>query len=51
MRQYLIMQGMQSGKSLGESFYGRAGMLPYGQGNMMLGGEQGGQGKVCKCPR
>jgi hypothetical protein len=46
MRQYLIMQGMQSGKSLGESFYGRAGMLPYGQGSMLLGGDQNGQGKV-----
>lgn len=48
MRQYLILQGMQSGKSLGESFYGRAGMLPYGQGSMLLGADQNGQGKVCE---
>lgn len=48
MRQYLIMQGMQSGKGLGESFYGRAGLMPYGQTNLLLGGDQNGQGKVCE---
>ncbi|KAB5531285.1 hypothetical protein GE09DRAFT_381310 [Coniochaeta sp. 2T2.1] len=46
MRTYLAMQEMQSGKGLGGGFFGRPGMLPYGHGNMLLGGEQGGQGKV-----
>jgi len=48
MRTYLAMQEMQSGKGLGGSFFGRTGLLPYGHGNMLLGGEQGGQGKVCE---
>lgn len=48
MRTYLAMQEMQSGKGLGGSFFGRPGLLPYGQGGMLLGGEQGGQGKVCE---
>ncbi|KAK0635821.1 hypothetical protein B0T17DRAFT_485935 [Bombardia bombarda] len=44
MRQYLAMQAIESGKNLG-GFFGRAGMMPFGHQNM-LGGEQGGQGKV-----
>ncbi|KAJ4414247.1 Transcription elongation factor SPT4 [Neurospora sp. IMI 360204] len=43
MRQYLAMQAMESGKGLG--YFGRTGLLPYGHQGM-LGGEQGGQGKV-----
>lgn len=45
MRQYLAIQAMESGKGLG--YFGRTGLLPYGHQGM-LGGEQGGQGKVCK---
>ncbi|KAI1078752.1 homeobox transcription factor [Whalleya microplaca] len=44
MRAYLAMQAMESGKGLGGPYMGRTGLLPYG--SMMLGGEQGGQGKV-----
>lgn len=46
MRAYLAMQAMESGKGLGGPYMGRTGLLPYG--SMMLGGEQGGQGKVRK---
>lgn len=45
MRAYLAMQAMESGKGLGGTFLGRTGLVPYGT-SMMLGGEQGGQGKV-----
>lgn len=44
MRQYLAMQAMESGKGIG-GYFGRTGLLPYGHQGMM-GGEQGGQGKV-----
>ncbi|KAI0599217.1 homeobox transcription factor [Biscogniauxia sp. FL1348] len=44
MRAYLAMQAMESGKGLGGPYMGRTGLMPYG--SMMLGGEQGGQGKV-----
>ncbi|KAK4230402.1 pah1 homeobox protein encoded by the pah1 protein [Podospora fimiseda] len=43
MRQYLAMQAMESGKSIG-GFFGRAGLLSYGPHGMM--GDQNGQGKV-----
>ncbi|RBR25142.1 uncharacterized protein FIESC28_02050 [Fusarium coffeatum] len=46
MRAYLAMQAMESGKGLGGSYLGRTGLVPFGHGNMMLGGDQGGQGKV-----
>jgi hypothetical protein len=49
MRNYLALQAMETGKGIGMNFFGRPGMPAYGQGNMFLGGEQGGQGKVCKC--
>ena len=45
MRAYLAMQAMESGKGLGGAFLGRTGLVPYGS-SMMLGGDQGGQGKV-----
>jgi hypothetical protein len=49
MRQYLAMQAMESGKGFGGAFFGRSGLLPYGHGSsMLLGGDQSGQGKVCK---
>lgn len=48
MRAYLAMQAMESGKGLGGSYLGRTGLVPFGHGNMMLGGDQGGQGKVCE---
>ncbi|KAK7740832.1 Transcription elongation factor SPT4 [Diatrype stigma] len=44
MRQYLAMQAMESGKGLGGPYMGRTSLMPYG--SMMLGGDQGGQGKV-----
>ncbi|RWA10918.1 hypothetical protein EKO27_g4184 [Xylaria grammica] len=44
MRAYLAMQAMESGKGLGGPYMGRTGLMPYG--SMMLGGDQGGQGKV-----
>lgn len=47
MRTYLAMQAMESGKGLGAGFLGR-GLMPYGHSGMLLGGEQGGQGKVCE---
>lgn len=46
MRQYLALQTMDSGKSLGGNFLGRSGLMPYGSGNMLMGGDQGPQGKV-----
>lgn len=49
MRAYLAMQAMESGKSLGGSYLGRTGLVPFGQGNMLMGGDHGAQGKVCKC--
>jgi hypothetical protein len=45
MRQYLAIQAME-GKSLGGNFLGRSGLMPYGGGSMMMGGDQGPQGKV-----
>lgn len=48
MRAYLAMQAMESGKGLGGSYLGRTGLVPFSHGGMMLGGDQGGQGKVCK---
>lgn len=47
MRTYLAMQAMESGKGLGAGFLGR-GLMPYGHGGMLMGGDQSGQGKVCK---
>lgn len=47
MRQYLAMQAMETG-GFGGAFFGRSGLMPYGHGGMMLGGDQAGQGKVCK---
>ncbi|KAK3370345.1 putative homeoprotein [Podospora didyma] len=44
MRQYLALQAMESGKSIG-GFFGRAGMMSYGHQGL-LGADQGGQGKV-----
>jgi hypothetical protein len=49
MRQYLQLQAMESGKGFGY-FGGRSGLMPYGH-QSALGGDQGGQGKVCKFPR
>lgn len=46
MRQYLAIQEMESGKSLGGNFLGRNGLMPYGSGNMIMGGDHGPQGKV-----
>ena len=46
MRQYLAMQAMDSGKSMGGGFMGRGGLSPYGNGSMFLGGDQSVQGKV-----
>ncbi len=53
MRQYLAIQAMESGKSLGGNFLGRSGLMPYGSGSLMMGGDQGPQGKVgmLTCPR
>lgn len=48
MRQYLAIQAMESGKSLGGNFLGRPGLMPYGSGSMVMGGDQGPQGKVGK---
>lgn len=47
MRTYLAMQAMESGKGLGAGLLGR-GFMPYGHGGMPFGGDQNGQGKVCK---
>lgn len=46
MRQYLAIQEMESGKSLGGNFLGRGGLMPYGSSGMMMAGDQGPQGKV-----
>jgi hypothetical protein len=46
MRQYLSLQPMEAGKSLGGNFLGRSGMVPYGSGAMLMGGDGGPQGKV-----
>lgn len=46
MRQYLAIQAMESGKPLGGNFLGRSGLVPYGSGSLMMGGDQGPQGKV-----
>lgn len=46
MRQYLAMQAMEPGKGLGGNFMGRGGFAPYGSGGMLIGGDQGPQGKV-----
>ncbi|EQL01168.1 homeoprotein [Ophiocordyceps sinensis CO18] len=46
MRAYLAMQAMESGKGLGGSYMGRTGLLPFGHGSMLLGGDQSAQGKV-----
>ena len=46
MRQYLAMQALESGKSLGRNFLGRGGVPAYGGGNLLLGGDQSQQGKV-----
>ncbi|TPX10957.1 uncharacterized protein E0L32_008163 [Thyridium curvatum] len=46
MRAYLAMQAAETGKGLGGAFFGRTGLLPYGHGNMLMGGEQSQQGKV-----
>jgi hypothetical protein len=48
MRQYLALQALDSGKSLGGNFLARSGLMPYGSGNMLMGGDQGPQGKVGK---
>lgn len=48
MRNYLAMQAMESGKGLGGAYLGRTGLTPFGPGSMLLGGGEGGQGKVCK---
>jgi len=45
MRRHLALQVM-AGKSLGGNFLGRSGLVPYGGGNMLMGGDQGSQGKV-----
>ncbi|EHA52524.1 Transcription elongation factor SPT4 [Pyricularia oryzae] len=45
MRTYLAMQAMESGKGFPGAFLGR-GMMPYGHGNMLMAGEQGGPSKV-----
>ncbi|KAH7318167.1 hypothetical protein B0I35DRAFT_353854 [Stachybotrys elegans] len=46
MRAYLAMQAMESGKGIGGTYLGRTGLMPFGHGGMLLGGDQGGQGKV-----
>lgn len=49
MRNYLAIQAMESGKPMGGNFLGRSGLMPYGSG-MMMGGDQGSQGKVGESP-
>jgi hypothetical protein len=46
MRQYLVMD---TGEPMGGNFLGRAGLTPYGAGNMIIG-DSGPQGKVGKSP-
>lgn len=48
MRQYLAMQAMESGKGFAGSYMGRTGLIPFGGNNMLFGGDQSAQGKVCK---
>jgi len=48
MRQYLALQAMESGKSMGGNFLGRGGLMPYGNGSMIMGGDPNGPGKVGK---
>lgn len=48
MRTYLAMQAMESGKGLGGAYLGRTGLLPFGHGSMLMGGDQSAQSKVCK---
>lgn len=40
------MTGIDPSKSLGGNFMGRGGLIPYGSDSMILGGDQGPQGKV-----
>jgi hypothetical protein len=35
MRRYLALQAMESGKSIGSSFLGRTGGIPYGSGMLL----------------
>lgn len=35
MRRYLALQAMESGKSIGTSFLGRTGGMPYGSGMLL----------------
>ena len=35
MRRYLALQAMESGKSIGSNFLGRAGGIPYGNGMLL----------------
>lgn len=51
MRQYLAMQAMESGKGFAGSYMGRTGLIPFGGNNMLFGGDQSAQGKVCKLTR
>ena len=48
MRQYLALQAMESGKSMGGNFLGRGGLMPYGSGSLMMNGDVGPSGKVGK---
>ncbi len=48
MRNYLAMQAAETGKGIGGAFYARTGLVPYGSNSMLIGGDQGGSGKVCK---
>ena len=50
MRQYLAIQEMESGKSLGGNFFGRSNMVPYGSGSLFMGADNGTQGKVGTSP-
>jgi hypothetical protein len=45
------MQAMDSGKGMGGPYLGRTGLVPFGHSSMLLGGDQSGQGKVCKFNR
>ncbi|RKF57571.1 putative homeobox domain-containing protein [Golovinomyces cichoracearum] len=45
MRNYLAMHPIDSGKSVGGTFYDR-GLVPYGNNALMTGNDQGPQGKV-----
>ena len=52
MRQLLAMQAMEAGRPFPRPFMGRPGapMAQYGSGQMLLGGDVGGNGKVGKHP-